>query len=479
MDSHVPTSPTSSAPVTPSRFPVFKSWGILSLAGGLAFLGGTALWAGVRIAKASSSTPAPNQIAPGVRVAGVPVGGLTDTEATKKLRAWAKQATAKPVTLTAPVSGRKWNLPLAEVGGRFDTSSAVAEAVKLGKEETLWDRLLRGETKRTENITPAFKFSEALLDKQLAAIGKTVHRAPVNARAKIGPNGAIVLASAEKKGVSLDAQATKRALLAHGPESLREGGKANLVIVEEFPKVTSEDLGKAGFRLAEFGTYYGSSSSNRRHNIELASSHINGTVLAPGEVFSYNKIVGPRTHREGFRDAPTYQDGQVVPGPGGGVCQTSTTLYNAVLRANLEIVSRSHHSMPVHYVPPGCDATVAYDYIDFKFRNNTPGPLIVMARTNGERVSYSLFGQAPEDKKTVEVISGPRRGNASGGLTVTTYRVVRSEAGEEKREVLGTSRYRPLGSSVSSRSPRTRRAARRPSSPPSVVAPAPSLPESV
>lgn len=434
---------------TPAASPV-RARGVRPIAAAVAILGtltlgGGAVFAGSRIARAANSASDEAHIAQGVRIAGVPVGGLTATQAREKLREWANKQTAQAVTLAAPVSGRKWNFTLADVGGRFDLDTPIVQALKLGKDETLWERVVRGEQPRTENLQPSFKLNESALDKRLAVVGKAIYHAPVNARAKVTDDGQILLAEHEQKGISLDATATKAALLKGGPEALRNGGKADLVVKEEAPQVTAGDLGKMNTQLAAFSTDYGSSSDNRRRNIELATSHINGTILAPGEVFSYNKVVGPRDHRDGFRDAPTYQDGQVVPGPGGGVCQTSTTLYNAVLRANLKIVSRSHHSMPVHYVPVGCDATVAYGSIDFQFQNTTPGPLLVMGKTRNGVLSYNLFGQAPEKKQQVRIESGRHYGNSTGGISVTTYRVVKDETGAETRESLGTSDYRPFG----------------------------------
>jgi vancomycin resistance protein YoaR len=177
--------------------------------------------------------------------------------------------------------------------------------------------------------------------------------------------------------------------------------------------------------------------------VELAAQHIDGTILAPGETFSYNDTVGPRTTKRGWLDAPTFLDGQVVPSPGGGVCQVSTTLYNAVLRAGLGIVQRSHHSMAVHYVEPGRDATVAYGNIDFRFRNTTPAPVLVAASTKGGRLTFSLYGAAPDAPQQISLASSAHTPRADGGFSVTTFRVV--QRGEEPavRETLSTDTYAP------------------------------------
>ena len=417
------------------------------IAGALVFGAGAAAF-GVRAAQASKSGDSQKAgvIAPGVKISGVPVGELSADAATEKMRAWAQTKLQTPISLTAPVSGRKWNLTLYQVGGKWDIASAVAKAETIGQNETWWTRFQHGGERGVYqvNVPVPFELKETLLDKQIAKIAKTVEHAPVNARARMGENGQLVLVSPETRGVKLNQAATKAALLAGGPEGLQNGSDAKLVIEEQAAKMTAADLGKVSSLLAAFHTDYGSSSDNRRHNIELAASHMDGTLLAPGEVFSYNAIVGPREPNLGWRNAPTYQDGQVVPGPGGGVCQTSTTLYNAVLRAGLDIVKRSHHSMPVHYVNPGCDATVAYDDIDFQFRNNTPGPVLVSARTKGGVLTFALFGMPDAVPGKIRIISGDQHGNASGGFTVSTYREITKADGTTERTRLSTDTYMPL-----------------------------------
>jgi len=396
------------------------------------------------------------RIVPGVRIATIEVGGLRADEAREKTRDWARAQTAKAIVLHAPQSGRAWNLSLADAGARFDVDGAIAQALAVGQNESLWERIVLGQREREAVITPPLKLSEAALDKALRRIGKTISVAPQNARGAMAADGTIKVIEPERKGVQLDVAATHAALLKGGPDSLRNGADTTLVIQEQQPAVTSATLESVRYPLVAldpawpctkshlFTTYYGSSSSNRRHNIELATSHINGTILAPGEVFSYNKVVGPREPKLGFRDAPTYQDGQVVPGPGGGVCQTSTTLYNAVLRSpGMTIVQRSHHSMPVHYVPAGCDATVAYGSIDFQFRNDTANPVLVAATTKDGKLSFGLFGAEAPTERQIRVIAGDRRYNPSGTFSVTTRRQKVDADGNTHIETLSNDTYAP------------------------------------
>lgn len=134
-------------------------------------------------------------------------------------------------------------------------------------------------------------------------------------------------------------------------------------------------------------------SPDRVSNIRLSLQAINNTLVLPGEVFSFNEIVGERTIERGYRNAPIIVGEAVVPGVGGGVCQTSSTLYNAVREANLEIVERRIHSIAPSYIQHGRDATVAWPHTDFKFRNNTQSPVIVKAEIQKWRVRIWIVGK--------------------------------------------------------------------------------------
>ncbi len=431
--------------------------------------------AGVAVARVSEANRRAERLAtvfaPGVKVAGIPLTGLSREAGTEKVRAWAKsELTINTVALVAPESGRRFLIPLALAGGRYDTEAAVDAAFAVGKQEDVWSRLLHGDKAYDVDVTPAFKMDEKSVTKQITAVGARISVAPKNARAKM-VGGVLQVTKPEQKGIALDVDATRTALLKNGVAELRDGEQVTMVITETDPPMTSENLGGVNTLLASYTTSFGSSSAARQSNIRKASAHMDGTLLAPGEVFSYNDIVGPRTPRLGWRNAPTYQDGQVVPGPGGGICQTSTTLYNAVLRANLKVVERRNHSMPVHYVPPGCDATVDYGSQDFKFANNTSGPVYVQALTPGGRLTFNLYGTAEATPPKIDVVPGGRSSRRGGGFAVAVYKVIHEADGTTKREYLGTSSYRPMASHSASR-PRPRPRRRPRMTTPKPVAPA-------
>ena len=157
--------------------------------------------------------------------------------------------------------------------------------------------------------------------------------------------------------------------------------------------------------LSSFPTYYNTRDKDRTTNLILAANKINGTVVMPGEVFSYNTVVGERTIAAGYKEAPIYVNGQVEDGLGGGICQVTSTLYNAVVYANLEIVERSNHQFVPSYVTASRDATVVYGSIDFKFKNNRNYPIKIMCSVSNGVVNFEIYGLKTADDYEVEISS--------------------------------------------------------------------------
>ena len=262
-------------------------------------------------------------------------------------------------------------------------------------------------------------------------------------------------------GVKLNEREVKRAIKEY------ENSKT-LIIPAKItqPKVSTEELKNSivGDELGTYTTDYSSSSSDRAHNISLASGKINGYVLAPGEEFSYNDVVGPRTVERGFKMANVYVGNTVQPGIGGGICQVSSTLFNAVVFADLEITERRNHSLPVSYAPMGRDATVSYGAIDFKFKNNTSKPIEIRVTCENRKNTVSIYGtdENPEREIKFETektgTSAPKvvkkedntipegtikvESEGSSGSSYTTYKVVYENGVVKSRDVLCKSVYK-------------------------------------
>ena len=200
-----------------------------------------------------------------------------------------------------------------------------------------------------------------------------------------------------------------------------------------YPQVSTNDIGFEAFPdlLSDFSTSFSSSSYSRSTNIELAAAKVNGVVLMPGETFSFNQTVGQRTTAAGFKEAAAYSNGQVVQEVGGGICQVSSTIYNAVLYANLEITERTNHYFNPGYVKAGLDATVSWGGPDFKFTNNRDYPIKIMTDTSGKVVRVYIYGLKKDDDYTVEL----QADYLSTVYPKTTYRYTSSLATGAKRTI--------------------------------------------
>lgn len=191
-------------------------------------------------------------------------------------------------------------------------------------------------------------------------------------------------------------------------EILQENKKEYIIPLKvTVPSITIKDLGEKAFPdlIAKYSTRYDPTNNNRSNNLSIASKKINGTILMPGEVFSYNKVVGERTIAAGYKSAGAYAGGRVVQDVGGGICQISSTIYNTALLANLEIVDRSNHQFQTSYVPVSRDATVSWGALDFKFKNTRKYPIRIEASAKNGVAKVSFYGIKEETEYDVVIQS--------------------------------------------------------------------------
>ena len=193
-----------------------------------------------------------------------------------------------------------------------------------------------------------------------------------------------------------------------------------------YPKITTNMIGTEAFPdlLATFTTNYATSNTDRVTNLKLAANKINGTVLLPGETFSYNGVVGQRTIAAGYKEAAIYSNGEVVMGLGGGICQISTTLFNAVLKANLKIVEVHNHQFVPSYCSQGRDATVVYGTKDFKFKNTRNYAIKLTCSVSGGVAKFNIYGVKEDPDYDVSIYVNTTS-NTSSSLKSTTYRTLK------------------------------------------------------
>lgn len=268
---------------------------------------------------------------------------------------------------------------------KFDLSSAESETII-----SLTYRINTPITLKTVKIGDSSIDAETL-HSQIAR--------PAEDAAIVSENGHRVL-KPEKNGIDFSVEEAKTIL-----SSKQEEYKIPIKIL--YPEITTDNLLGGSFKdtLGTYTSTYDASLTSRTQNLKIAARKINGTILMPGDVFSFNRVVGERTVSAGYKDATIFVGNKMVPGLAGGICQISSTLYNSALLADLEIVERKNHSFYVAYVPKGLDATVAYGSIDFKFKNNTENPIKITAAVSGGAATIKVLGTQTTPGKTVSLSS--------------------------------------------------------------------------
>lgn len=323
---------------------------------------------------------------PNVQIDEYPVGGC----GVESVRSFLNRALS-PAKLWIVTPPRTWSVPLDEVGGTLLIDQAIAAATvrdgeaasgALDRAWECWQTILFG---RQVPVRVAWK--PGPLGEYLRRLAWATNESPQNA--ELHRINGVFLVSRSAPGRRMDIAATVREITRHYSPHQRE---FRALYTKLPPRRTETALRCKYELLGSFTTRFPAYKRNRTKNLSLALAKLRGAVILPGETFSFNARVGERTGQTGFVVADIFVNHEVVPGIGGGVCQVSTTLYNAARRAKLRIVERHRHSLPVTYVAVGRDATVAYGGRDLKLRNGTPNPVYVDGRIKGNALTIELWG---------------------------------------------------------------------------------------
>lgn len=324
---------------------------------------------------------------------------------------------------------------------------------------------INGAALEIENNVKKLDFSDVFIKNienvNVDTIIELINKEPVNAVVIYdGENESIIK---EQKGYEID----KEQLNDYINWNLKQFNVDIIKVTE--PDITEEVLVKESFFsfvLSELSSKYSTSVTGRARNVELAAQKINGIILNPGDVFSYNKAVGPRTYENGFKDAGVYTANGLESGVGGGICQVSSTLYGAQLMADLKTVARTNHSYTIGYLPSGQDATVSYGSIDYKFKNDKTFPVKIECTAVGGTLTVKILGSKTDDYKEIklynEILStkapetiekvvddlepGQQRVAQAGqnGMDVNTYKVYYKDGVKEKTQFIHKSTYIPM-----------------------------------
>ena len=405
----------------------------------------------------------------GVSIGNTDVSGLNAKKAKEKIKEEFAVYSEEKIKLTLE-DGREGEATLGELGLTVkDLDAVIQEAVDYGKKGNAFSCYWIMRRARKNKNDKTFPVTYAVTEKSVsgvlnAAFGEQLNL-PENAR--VTQVGSDVKVVDEKPGEVLDAKKTVKSINKFLSKKWDgKGGSVKASLTYQDPEVTKEDLKDMTDLLGSYSTYYGSDGSGRSQNIESGAKHIDGSVIKPDEEYSANAAMEPYTDENGFTEAASYEDDKVVQSMGGGICQVSTTLYNAVLYAELEVTERSPHTMLVSYVEPSMDAAIADDVKDLKFKNNLDSPIYIEGVLADGNITFNIYGKETRDSgRTLEFVSdttgtdlpdGKRYiatddsigsyytlSQAQAAVSAQLWKVVYENGEEVSRDVINYSQYVP------------------------------------
>ncbi len=412
----------------------------------------------------------------GVYIDGIHVGGMTKEEAAQAV-SQVSGGEGSTFDIKVQVGSYAWPITSDTVPLYRNIDEVIAQAYAVGRMNTT---VIRGTTttpfrQRLSTVQDALTnprafytvttYDRDVVREIIDGIAASVNREPVNASvATFDPGSKTFTFNSDESGLFIDAESIYNQVTGR----LDSGVYQDTIWVEPdilLASVTKAELMNSFGRISSFTTNT-TSSTNRNTNIRLAAEAISHKTVLPGETFSFNQTTGQRTAEKGYKPASAIGGGETFDEIGGGVCQTSTTLFNAVARANLTIVDRDPHAWPSSYVDKGEDATVNWPNLDFRFRNDTEWPIFIVANYANRKVTVEIYGRTLDEGVTIDLVSettyvkeppteplyvynaslpvGQEKVTvkARTGYTVETYKVWYRNGKEFKREKLHTSHYK-------------------------------------
>lgn len=369
-----------------------------NILGGLAVVLAAGVWMATPVYAKEKTIPE------GIFVGDFSLGGATKEEAKAQVDEYVNKMAGQKVTLK--VDDNPVETTAQELGFYWSNQDAVEEAASSAAGGNLVQQYMGRKDLLKEPVHVPLETAvdeakvEAFVTEKCGGLTNEPQNATITRE-----NGAFTITPGTP-GRTVDIGATKQAMDAAIANGLDSPVEVAAVVIEKDPDITQEQLSTIGDVLGTFSTDFSSSGAARSKNLTNGASKINGHLLMPGEVLSGYECMNPFTTANGYYTAAAYENGQVVDSVGGGVCQISTTLYNASLKAELEIVQRQNHSMIVTYVQPSMDAAIAGTYKDLKVSNNYSTPIYVEGYTSGRTLTFTIYGKEtrPANRK-VEYVS--------------------------------------------------------------------------
>lgn len=407
---------------------------------------------GLGITVSALSSKVKGVICEGISVSGISMGGKTEKEAKKLLSDYVKkvqeQELVVSVTQNGEIQGTE-SISYRDLGVKAKDNAIVKDIVAIGDEGNIIDRYkaIKSAKENKPKYNIEFKYDAKKIDGFMAEIAKKYDIAPENASLRREAGKFIVLGGKdgrefdEKSAVAKAKSEVKQHLGTMTAKSIN-GVNLETVLETQKPKYDKEALSMVTDLLGSYSTRF-NPAGGRGQNVANGCNHINGSVIMPGETLSANAKMQPYTAQNGYGMGTAYVEGKIVPDMGGGICQVSSTLYNAVLFSELDVVQRQNHSMSVDYVDLARDAAIAGSWKDLKFKNNTAYPIYIEGIVNGGIITFNVYGHETRDvaHRKVELSSVVLSRN--NGSKAQLYKLIYENGALKDKVLVNTSTYKP------------------------------------
>ena len=338
--------------------------------------------------------------------------------------------------------GKEYVIAPETVGLKYNIDQIVDEAYGYTRDGSYYKDLYNYFSLKNKSLKKNIEvvYDEAKMKAEIEKIAKKLDKEPKNATIKIDGS---IKTTKSTDGIKLNISKT----LSNLTESIDNKKKETIPLVMEKneAKVKTSDVESVNTKLAEYTTSFEKSNNQRLHNVEKSAKVTSDILLMPGQVFSYNSYTGKTNSKNGYQEAPVIINGKLEQSAGGGVCQTSSTIFNTALLSGMDIVSVTNHSSSLTYVPLGRDATVNDEGLDFKFKNTFDHPVYIKNTVQNKQLTCTIYGNSG-DKKNINInVENKAKADEKDATEFKTYRIYRDSNGKEiKKEYISGGVYRKM-----------------------------------
>lgn len=395
---------------------------------------GVAIIGGLQAVKISTTVKKyDNLIYPGVFIEGVNVGGKTKDKALSLLSQKYKDIN-KQRNIVIKVMDKEYTLNFSELNIEYNYDEVINSAFNIHKDGSVLNKYKSIKEPKNQELDLNYKYSMTKIDQMIKKVKAENNREAIDA-AIVKTNSGDFFVKGESYGQVLDDKNIKEQI----QKSMDIKGTGNIAInskIKEIkPHITEDQLRTINTRMSTFTTNFPGSNENRITNITLSADAINGKVVMPGDSFSFNDVVGQRTAEKGYKPAKVIVGDKFIDDFGGGVCQVSSTLYNAIMRSNIPYTERTHHTIMSTYVPMGMDATVDFGNIDYKFKNTLNYPIYIESVVQNKSITFNVYSNKSLTSKTYDLV------NEVIGNKIKVYKVTLQNGKEIARQLVSTDSY--------------------------------------